>query len=181
MEERKEIKDTISNLDSKITDKVVYLTKNSKQIGGTFAYFAIIIISMILGAASSILDPKFSGNVLTNPNFWVTTALMAGFGLVIIYTVGTKHKELARSRSRKLIENGIIIETIIKNNVESNIDEFVAYRNIERKIRAWKEHINNKIRKIDKKASDNDIIIYSLKDDVDEEGNIILNPAKVKK
>jgi ABC-type multidrug transport system fused ATPase/permease subunit len=134
-------------------------------------YYLTVAFALGLVGLFQFASIGFDPTRLWTVEFWIPVAII-GAAIFIIFTSTAKEYESRYASEDKDIQ-GVrnSIQERAKGQSFLKLPEFLAHKNIDLRIQRWKEILSDRERKLDSKASENDLYIYSKGSVVEKKDN----------
>ena len=124
------------------------------------SYVAVLLSVLVIIGLADFFAAGFDVNVFRDPNYWfaILACALANY-IMLVYTAidkidtTTAKDETVKNKKHELNES-------VSQNVDTDFDDYLAVENRERKIKAWKQKISNKIARLDELARDKHKEVY---------------------
>jgi len=124
-------------------------------------YYTTIATALMMVGLFQFASVGFDPDKLLEAQFWITIGIIS-VAIMIIFTSTAKEYTFKYAEDDKDIKSiKATINEKSKNQSFIKLPEFLTNKNIELRIQRWKEILDTKERKLDNKASESDIYIYS--------------------
>lgn len=154
-----------ANLDTKLMDGIKRFEAKKKQLTSAGAmYFLATTMSLLVGIAFGLLSFGFSVKIFTNETFWVMFTVTNFLSWTIIYTVSLRNIDIGIANSFEYHQLKSQYNEHIIGKIGTDFDSFLVSKNNERKKKAFKVFIENRLAKLERKAKDKDVDLYNSSD-----------------
>lgn len=126
-----------------------------------FSYIVNVVLSFILIGGTLFVTADFDISILATPDFWWQVIGANIANLLLLNSTAKLDIDKANDKDAEVLERKETIKETVRSSVENDFDDFLSEENKNRKIVAWKDLINNKISKLDKRVRSKDIEIFS--------------------
>lgn len=124
------------------------------------SYGVILLACLVLIGLADFFIADFNPEIFTTANFWFTILACALANYIMVTYTAIGRIDNALIKDKNVVEKKEELTKTVETNVETDFDDYLSVANRERKIRAWKKKISNKIAKLDEHSKDRDRETY---------------------
>lgn len=134
-------------------------------------YYLTLILALAIVGLFQFASVGFNPEQLTKIDFWIPIGVI-GSSMFLIFSSTAKHYESKYAAEDKDIQS---VKTSINERAKGQsflkLPIFLANKNIELRIIRWKEILDQKERKLDSKATDQDLFIFAKGSELQKQDN----------
>jgi hypothetical protein len=134
-----------------------------------FVILCLLIVIIIGGY--QLIEADYDFSILLSFKFWQDILIMQFANIMIIWGKSKLDIDTYIVTDKDVIDKTNKIKEVVNSSVENDIDDYLSQENKKRKIKVWKNKINNKTIKLDKRAKIKDKELYKLGKEEEKQKN----------
>ena len=124
------------------------------------SYAVVLISALVIIGLADFCMAGFNPAVFKDPNYWFGLLACALSNYIMLVYTAIEKIDTSAEKNSEVKDKKKSVNDSVAENVDTDFDDFLAVENRQRKIKAWKTKISNKIARLDERTKDRDREIY---------------------